>query len=704
MKKKITLIAVLAIVIPFLFGSTSYNYSYYGEALHSTPGVNYAQHLNKDIIGIDYGTARDFVVYNDQIYMVAAASRQSEFTDYLIVLDSEFNPIAEMPEKDGKKVGFGAFNLSDSYATKVRILVNELFSEIDEGFKELFNDNVFYPGSVLPLGSKDPFFGVADAVWTIDDESIIAPNGVVINETENELSTKLEVTFTVWGDNEVEDFSEETITFEYDVMVGSKIEGIETTSSVLAPSFEIETFVSMDDVNLILGSEFDSDIYETVEDFIRLNDTFGVSNETLTFEFDNFEVGFKKTFDEEENTVYEDVTFTEIIEDRISSINSSLFNIPYTLNTPTGIDVVDSGIYIADRRNNRILKLNHDYEVLDAFFDIEDSTFEEIAFEPLKVTVDPSERMYVVAHNVFEGIIELDSDGTFDRYTGVNPIKLTAAEALRRLLMTEAQRARLPRFLPTEYTNVALNDKNFIYATARPREENTDNMIQLINPKGVDVLVRNGYHLPMGDVYYIPTRDNYVVDGPSTFVDVAIGKHGMYTVLDQKRSRLFTYDSEGNLLYISGDEGSQSDKFSNGVAINYYNDDLLLLDSSGTMIIYKLTAFGEAVNKAVELHSIGEFEEAAHQWEEVLRLNTNYEIAYNGIGKYNLRNGDYREAMKNFKLGHDKTYYSKAFVAYRNEILKKYFGVIVLGLVVVAAGVPVYINRKKIFKKKGDNT
>src|SRR5690554_4337157 len=627
MKKKITLIAVLAIVIPFLFGSTSYNYSYYGEALHSTPGVNYAQHLNKDIIGIDYGTARDFVVYNDQIYMVAAASRQSEFTDYLIVLDSEFNPIAEMPEKDGKKVGFGAFNLSDSYATKVRILVNELFSEIDEGFKELFNDNVFYPGSVLPLGSKDPFFGVADAVWTIDDESIIAPNGVVINETENELSTKLEVTFTVWGDNEVEDFSEETITFEYDVMVGSKIEGIETTSSVLAPSFEIETFVSMDDVNLILGSEFDSDIYETVEDFIRLNDTFGVSNETLTFEFDNFEVGFKKTFDEEENTVYEDVTFTEIIEDRISSINSSLFNIPYTLNTPTGIDVVDSGIYIADRRNNRILKLNHDYEVLDAFFDIEDSTFEEIAFEPLKVTVDPSERMYVVANNVYEGIIELDSDGSFNRYTGVNPITLTAAEALRRLLMTEAQREKLQRFLPTSFTNVALNDRNFIFATARPRENEVGNMIQLISPKGIDVLVRSGYHDPMGDIQYVEAKNNYVVDGPSILVDVAIGPNGMYSVLDQRRSRIFTYDAEGNLLYVNGEEGAQSDKFKQGVALNYLNDDLIVLDADGgTMIVYRLTDFGEAVNKAVELHRNGEFEEAAKYWEDVLRLNTNYEI------------------------------------------------------------------------------
>src|SRR5690554_7949094 len=106
MKKKITLIAVLAIVIPFLFGSTSYNYSYYGESLHSTPGVNYAQHLNKDIIGIDYGTARDFVVYNDQIYMVVAVAGQSEFTHYLIVLDSEFNPLADMPIYDRKKVGF----------------------------------------------------------------------------------------------------------------------------------------------------------------------------------------------------------------------------------------------------------------------------------------------------------------------------------------------------------------------------------------------------------------------------------------------------------------------------------------------------------------------------------------------------------------------------------------------------------------------
>lgn len=265
--------------------------------------------------------------------------------------------------------------------------------------------------------------------------------------------------------------------------------------------------------------------------------------------------------------------------------------------------------------------------------------------------------------------------------------------------MTEVQKAKLDRFLPTSFTNVTLNDKNFIYATAQSREESTENMIQLINPKGIDVLKRNGYHPPMGDVIYVKTIDNYVINGPSSLVDVAVGKHGIYSVLDNKRSRIFTYDAEGNLLYINGDEGQQSDKFSRGVALTYYGENLMVLDAGGTIVIYSPTEFGESVNKAVELHSIGEFEEAANVWREVLRLNTNYEVAYNGIGKYHLRAGNYKDAMESFKLGHDQYYYSKAFVAYRNEIIKNNFGLIMFGMLVVMIGIPVYLNREKIFKK-----
>lgn len=374
---------------------------------------------------------------------------------------------------------------------------------------------------------------------------------------------------------------------------------------------------------------------------------------------------------------------------------------PLTLKSPFGIDVKDSGIYIADTGNNRIVKLNFDYEVVSTFGTLDDPTFDELAFEPLKITVDPTERMYVVARNVYEGIIEINSDGAFNRFTGVNPIQMTPLEIFRRSLMTDAQLAQLKLYLPTEYTNVSINERNFIYSTSKPSTNNAENMIQLINPKGVDVIKRNGYFPPMGDVHFMVGSNNYVITGPSMLVDIASTDHGIYTVLDQRRSRLFTYDSEGNLLYINGDEGAQSDRFSDGVAIGYLDNDLLVLDrKSRTVIVYRLTEFGTAVNTAIMYHAIGEFDLAAQIWEEVIKLNTNYEIAYNGIGKYLLREGKFREAMDYFKLGHDHYYYSKAFRSYRNDLIKQNFGLIVLGAVLIGGGL-FYLKIRKTYKKGG---
>jgi tetratricopeptide (TPR) repeat protein len=372
-----------------------------------------------------------------------------------------------------------------------------------------------------------------------------------------------------------------------------------------------------------------------------------------------------------------------------------------TLNSPYGIDVTSSGVFIADTSNFRIVKLNHDYEVLNTFSDIDDPTFDEIMFEPKKITVDATDRMYVVAKNIYEGIMEINSNGSFNRYTGVNPINLTPFEIFSRSIMTEEQIAKLQLFLPTEYTNVSINDKNFIYATSKVSENNDENPIQLINPKGVDVIKRNGYHPPMGDIQYVVSMNNYVIDGPSSLVDVASTDDGIYTVLDQKRSRLFTYDSEGNLLYIDGDEGNQTDKFSEGVAIEYLNDDLLVLDrGTKTIIVYGLTEFGGYVNQAIHFHNEGQFEEAALVWEEVIKINSNYEIAYNGVGKLLLRQGNFKEAMEYFKLGHDQYYYSKAFQEYRNAIIKDNFGYI-LGGVLLIFGIFTVQRIRKIYKKGG---
>ncbi|HKL47725.1 MAG TPA: tetratricopeptide repeat protein, partial [Candidatus Izemoplasmatales bacterium] len=232
-------------------------------------------------------------------------------------------------------------------------------------------------------------------------------------------------------------------------------------------------------------------------------------------------------------------------------------------------------------------------------------------------------------------------------------------------------------------------------------ENNDENPIQLINPKGVDVIKRNGYFPPMGDIQYVEGMNNYVIDGPSQMVDIAYTDDGIYTVLDQKRSRLFTYDSEGNLLYIDGDEGRQTDKFSEGVAIDYFGDNLLVLDrKTKSITVYGLTEFGAYVNLAIHYHKAGKFEEAALVWEKVVQINSNYEIAYNGIGKLMLRQERYDEAMEYFKLGHDQYYYSKAYKEYRNNIIKSNFGYIMGGIVLVVGSL-IGLRIRRIYKKGG---
>lgn len=374
--------------------------------------------------------------------------------------------------------------------------------------------------------------------------------------------------------------------------------------------------------------------------------------------------------------------------------------IALTINKPEGIDAKDElGIYIADTQNGRIVRLNHDFEVINVYQNPEDQVFETTAYQPEKITVDVTGRMYVVAKNIYEGIIELSNNGKFNRYVGVNPIQVSALDIFRRSLMSEEQLMKLTKRLPTTYRSVMINEESFMYATANPRNNDAQHTVQLINPKGLDVINRNGYFSPMGDIHYIENRNNYVDSGPSTLVDIAYTDGGIYSVLDQKRSRIFTYDSDGNLLYINGSSGSQRDKFSQGVSLNYFNDDLIVLDRiNSTFIVYQLTEFGKLVNEAIYHQNRGDYENAFHKWEEILAINANYEIAYNGLGKYHLREGDYKEALENFKLGHDTYYYSKAYKEYRNEKIRNNFGYIFGGIVVISGlliGRSIYKKRKK---------
>jgi len=154
--------------------------------------------------------------------------------------------------------------------------------------------------------------------------------------------------------------------------------------------------------------------------------------------------------------------------------------------------------------------------------------------------------------------------------------------------------------------------------------------------------------------------------------------------------RLFTYDSEGNLLYISGGKGLEQTDISNPVAVRYQGENVLVLDKGNCAILrYELSDFGRSINKATEYQYYGDTVNAASEWSNVIEKNPNYQLAYVGVGKTLHEQGRYQEAMAYFEKGDNPEYYSRSYKKYRDDIIKIYFPYVLYGgvaLVVVLLG------------------
>src|SRR5690606_22977566 len=226
-------------------------------------------------------------------------------------------------------------------------------------------------------------------------------------------------------------------------------------------------------------------------------------------------------------------------------------------------------------------------------------------------------------------------------------------------------------------------------------------MIKRINPAGKDVLTRNGYHVPKGDLVYIRTGPDASVRGPSRFSSITVNDYGVYTVADAKTGRLFTYDDEGNLLYISAGKGNELTNLNNPVAIRYQGENILALDKARQAILrYEPTEIAKDINKATKYHYDGNLVASSEEWNNVVALNPNYEYAYVGIGKSLLNEERYEEAMQYFQIGYNVHYYSRAYKLYRDSIIQKYFTPVVSTLIVLGALLYTFKTYKRVKYRK----
>ncbi len=371
-----------------------------------------------------------------------------------------------------------------------------------------------------------------------------------------------------------------------------------------------------------------------------------------------------------------------------------------SFNQPYGVAVSETDqLYIADSQNHRIVVLNKDRSLSRIIDNPTSEVLEDgFVFVPLKVTVDYADRVYCIAQNMFEGIMVFETDGRFAGFFGTINVEITLWERFWRKIASKEERAKSQLFIPTEFTGVDIDPDGFVYAS------NIDTTgiqgVRRLNPKGQDV-IRKGFRDNLGGDLQIAGSTDYA--GPSQFTDVVYRKHGIYSCLDRKRGRIFTYDHEGNLLYIFGGIGTQDGTFQLPVAIENVGGDVIVLDATKANITYyRETEYGRLINRAVALRYSGDETAALELWQKVLLLDEDNELANTGIGKAYLTGGDYVSAMKYLELGMARDYYSVAYKRYRNDFLTDHASVFLTGiLILAAAGVLVsQLKKRGIIRKR----
>ncbi|MCQ2422906.1 MAG: hypothetical protein MJ064_07990 [Lachnospiraceae bacterium] len=354
----------------------------------------------------------------------------------------------------------------------------------------------------------------------------------------------------------------------------------------------------------------------------------------------------------------------------------------------------DYDLFIADYDNHRIIHCDYNLNVIGVVHNPVDETLKgEYIFLPSKFVVDDAYRYYVQATNINSGLMEFTKDGTFTQYIGASPVTVTLIQRLWRRIQTKEQKKRTKQYVPTEYNNVTLDEKGFLYVTTDSISDDDLNKgmakpIRKLNSMGDDILVRNGNSNPIGDLKYYGVIGQKDMEGASAFVDVVTFENQTYCCLDKKRGRLFFYDFQGNMLYAFGNAGMNAGCFSKPSAIGKLDEEtLLVLDRKlGTITIFKMSRFGQLVNEAIGLYRIGKYDESADVWQEVLKYNGNYDLAYVGVGRSLLRKGEYKEAMNKFEVVRDRTNYSKAFKYYREQVVEKnivWFLAVLIALIVI---------------------
>lgn len=381
---------------------------------------------------------------------------------------------------------------------------------------------------------------------------------------------------------------------------------------------------------------------------------------------------------------------------------------------PTGVFVTDEDvIYVADKENDRVIAFTYDTDsngvgigVVKYVYIRPDSNVYDSSttFNPDKVLVDAAQNVYICIKSITKGAVVYSREGEFSGYFGANRVEQTGEVILNafwKLIFNRDQIKRMKKNVPVEISNFDIDGDNFVYTVTESKSANTD-VFKKLNSGGTNIFTNLGYSdYDFGD----PLQKYYRGKTYSSQItDVEIAEDGTINLLDLQTGRVFQYDDECTLLFIFGGIGQQKGTFTTVNAVESYGTNVYVLDGRKCSVtVFKQTEFGSIVHEAIELFNRGRYEDARGPWNEVLRRDSNYWLAYIGLGNAYLNEGDYETAMDYFYYN-SRAGYNNAFKGWRMDFIRDNFTIFAAIILVLLAGIYVIstVRGKKRAKKRAE--
>lgn len=343
------------------------------------------------------------------------------------------------------------------------------------------------------------------------------------------------------------------------------------------------------------------------------------------------------------------------------------------LSKPMGVYVdSDQDIYIADKGNERIVHMSASGEYIETFTAPESELLGQnlAVFDPSKLAINTHNGyIYMIIGKEF---LTLDANNTFRGLVGTVPVGFDFIDMIVRRFATEKQKDKLEKREPLPYNNFCITSDNKIYAVTNAETD----QIKQINSIGENTYPSAFY----GELTYENGKAVYPL-----FCDIAVNSYGIITVADQRSSKLYQYDGEGNLLAVFGGKGDNAGYFQSITSICYdKNDNLYILDGANSNIhILEPTHFLTQIHKGISQFLAGDYNASNASWDEIRQYVSAYPLAQQKTAETLVKQGKYESAMDYYKAIGSQSGYATAFQKIRETVFAENFLWVVIIMVAV---------------------